>query len=372
MKLKTITCHDVYNFGASLQTYALMTYLSELGHDVEVIDYKPKYSTFSLWSIGSKWKKNIFLQLLFYAYVVPKRLLLKKRRNRFDKFTASRLSLTKQRYYSIEELKENTPVADVYFAGSDQIWNTASNNGKDAAFYLLFAPDTAIKASYAASFSVPTIQDEYKPKVKEWLSHLDFISVREKTGLNILNELGYTEGQVVVDPVFLLNRAQWSVLAKRVVDADDKYIFIYDQENNPEIKRTALDIAKKNNLKIIAIESLYSMFYADKKVKDAGPEEFLGLIQHCEVCLTNSFHCVSFSLIFNKEFYLFPRKHENVNSRMVDLLSMLNLKDRIINTGIKLNSMKRIDYSQVDRILEKKKESSVKYIERILQKASKK
>ena len=40
MKIKTITCHDVYNVGACLQAYALSHHLSEMGHDVEVIDYK--------------------------------------------------------------------------------------------------------------------------------------------------------------------------------------------------------------------------------------------------------------------------------------------------------------------------------------------
>mgnify|MGYP000823702255 CR=1 FL=1 len=43
MKIKTITCHDVYNVGASLQAYALVTYLRKLGHDAQIIDYKPDY-----------------------------------------------------------------------------------------------------------------------------------------------------------------------------------------------------------------------------------------------------------------------------------------------------------------------------------------
>ena len=43
MKVCTITCHDVYNHGASLQAYALMTHLEKNGHEVEIIDYKPDY-----------------------------------------------------------------------------------------------------------------------------------------------------------------------------------------------------------------------------------------------------------------------------------------------------------------------------------------
>ena len=43
MKILTITCHDVYNTGASLQAYALMKYLQNQGHEVKIIDYKPEY-----------------------------------------------------------------------------------------------------------------------------------------------------------------------------------------------------------------------------------------------------------------------------------------------------------------------------------------
>ena len=43
MKIKTITCHDVYNVGASLQAYALAAYLRKCGHEVEIINYKPDY-----------------------------------------------------------------------------------------------------------------------------------------------------------------------------------------------------------------------------------------------------------------------------------------------------------------------------------------
>lgn len=41
MKIKTITCHHVYNYGASLQAYALQHYLESLGHEVEIIDFNP-------------------------------------------------------------------------------------------------------------------------------------------------------------------------------------------------------------------------------------------------------------------------------------------------------------------------------------------
>ena len=42
MKIATITCHDVYNYGASLQAYALQHYLESIGHNCQIIDYKPE------------------------------------------------------------------------------------------------------------------------------------------------------------------------------------------------------------------------------------------------------------------------------------------------------------------------------------------
>ena len=61
MKISTITCHDVYNHGASLQAYALMTYLNNQGHNVEIIDYKPYYmgNLYKLSNIGSSISKKL-------------------------------------------------------------------------------------------------------------------------------------------------------------------------------------------------------------------------------------------------------------------------------------------------------------------------
>ena len=367
MKIKTITCHDVYNPGASLQAYALMSYLQDLGHDTEIINYKPPYLSYNLWSIGAKWNKNVLIKFLYYSYVVPKRLFSKRRRKKFDAFTKKHLRVTTNKFHSIEELKANTPIADIYFAGSDQIWNTDSPNGKDPSFFLDFIPGDAVKASYAASFSVSEIATEYLDFVKKRLITFDFISVREKTGINILKSLGIEHGCVVVDPVFLLGKGHWEKLSK--FQTNEKYIFVYDQENNPAIKKAALKLAKQHNLRIYAIESLYPKSYADRRIKDAGPEEFVGLINNCDICLTNSFHCIAFSLIFNKKFYLFKRTHQKVNSRMLDLLDDLGLNDRIGNTNQDELSLKEINYQAVNEIIEQKRLNSFNYINGVIERA---
>ena len=46
MNIKILTCHDVYNYGATLQAYALQTFLEKNGYEVKIIDYKPYYIDF--------------------------------------------------------------------------------------------------------------------------------------------------------------------------------------------------------------------------------------------------------------------------------------------------------------------------------------
>ena len=45
MRINTLTTYDVYNYGASLQAYALMTYLQNKDNEVEIINFQPEYLT---------------------------------------------------------------------------------------------------------------------------------------------------------------------------------------------------------------------------------------------------------------------------------------------------------------------------------------
>ena len=366
MKIKTITCHNVYNYGASLQAYALMDYLEKRGHEVEIIDYMPSYirRNLSLWAIGKRWNRNLLIKIAFYAYVIPIRLLQTKTRKKFAKFNKHYMKLTR-RYNSFEELKANPPNADVFFCGSDQIWNTQINNGLDPAFYCGFAGADSIRASYAASFSISSLADTDKPFVKEQLQKMDFISVRERSGLTILNDLGIKHGITVLDPVFLKPKDEWVKMCYK--PRYSSYILVYDQENNATIKRMAMRLSKNEKKPIVAFKDLYPRRYADYQERYAGPIDFISLIAHADVVITNSFHCTAFSIILNKSFYVIPRTHQKVNSRMADLLHSLGISNRFINNDEQvLEKSICIDYSSVNSALEEMRKKSKDYIETCL------
>lgn len=336
MIIKTITCHNVYNYGASLQAYALQHYLETLGNDVEIIDFQPdflsyRYKPFKISKTGKAAAICKVLPFMKYPYgLVKNRSMFKTwgRKKRFDEFTGNFLHLTK-RYSTSEELRNDPPKSDVYVAGSDQIWNTQYMNGKEPAFYLDFGK--AKKISYAASFAVSKIEDQWRPFVKKELSHLNHISVREKTGLMILEDLGIKDGKVVVDPVFLLDKEHWLNLSQQAKKYDlrrEGYIMVYDFEKDESIQVLALKLKEYLNIPIINVNDHNTLSYVDKNINDAGPLEFISLINNAKVVISSSFHATSFSLIFNKQFYVFPLKGSSNSSRIEDLMRSLGLYER--------------------------------------------
>lgn len=372
MKIKTITCHDVYNYGASLQAYALQQYLIGLGHEVLVIDYFPDYMDVNY---RIRWKKYVIPEVssLYKIRNIPgiktvyrikmsiKKMLfiLEKngRKKAFDHFKAQHLNLTSKRYKDIEDLRRANMDADVFIAGSDQIWNPLFNNGRDPSFFLQFGHGK--KVSYAASFGVSNLSPTDSSTMKVWLSSFNEISVREKTGLNLLDEMGISGGIQVPDPVFLLSRESWIRLASSRYN-DEKFILIYNL--GPlvqDIKDCALYLSRKHGMKIIAIEEIANISYANKRITDAGPCEFIELFTKAAYVVTNSFHATSFSILFNIPFFSYI--NNPTSSRITDLLKSSNLESRLNTHDWDME----IDWHVVNAKMEIFKELGTNFLSRI-------
>lgn len=355
LNIKTITCHNVYNYGASLQEYALLYYLKRLGHNAKAIKYNPDYLSghFNFWAVSNpKYNENFVFRYAYLLAKLPSRILSLKRKYNFDKFSTKYINTTKTEYKSNDELKNDVPDADVYICGSDQIWNSFFQNGKDPAFYLDFAPEDKLKISYAASFATKTIEEAIKPFVKNKVNNIDIISVRESSGIAILKDLDINNVTHVLDPVFLLNKETWQKIATPVC-ISKPYILLYDADNNPSIKKYTLQIAKENNLKIISISPRIN--YADKNLSNKGPDIFLSLIKDATFVISNSFHAVAFSIIFKKQFVVFNRS-EKINTRMQDFVNLFNISNTILAYNFqkkeKINITNYIDYNKVTPLLE--------------------
>lgn len=355
MKIKTITCHDVYNYGASLQAYALQKYLINQGHDVEIINYKPEYlnRTYNFWYVpqSSKWytytKNNSFFHLLYAIRYIRGNFGTWRRKAPFDKFTKNTLKCTR-RFKTYQDLLANAPDSQCYIAGSDQIWNCAMQNGHDPAFYLDFGKKDAIRLSYAASLAVKSVPEDHKPFLLKQLAKFQAISVRESSGKAILDEIN-VNSEVVCDPVYLLSKNEWEDFAGSIPLIKKRYLLVYHLYlEHFDLEKRARELAKLYNLEIVSVNDQHEIDYATINVSNAGPIEFVNLFKFAEFVVTDSFHGTSFSIILNKNFYAYYSPKKSGISRLIDLLAAIGIPERLNSSIMNLED---IDWSTVnDRI----------------------
>lgn len=369
MKIKTLTTYDVYNYGASLQAYALMTYLSTLGHEVEIINYQPDYLTrkydYKWVNPESPMSRHAATRVLYRILKFLQRQTTMGRKRAFDQFTRGWLRTTDCRYNSFEELNANPPKADLYIVGSDQIWNVFYEAGRDPAFYLEFVQQGK-RASYAASFSYLDIDEANMKRIGDSLHKFTAISVRERQGLELLSQMRLN-GTWVLDPVFLLPVGEWERLAN-IEKPSDKYLLVYDFERNSALQDFARIYAQRKGLKIYSINDTYPLLYADRNFNSAGPREFVGLIRHCAAFVSNSFHGTAFSILFHKPVFVFNRHRHKVNSRMESLLGLFELDDCLISSSVCAEKAmeRKFDYDKIENIKKRELVRSVNFLDKLL------
>lgn len=354
MKVYTITCQRAKNYGAVLQTYALAKYLDSCGHNVEVIDYVPNYLNQSLTS--KNWAFNFIRSVIQF----PDRF---KGEKVFGKFLSEFIPLTSRTYYSYTELQKELPPADAYVAGSDQIWNMNYPNGNDDSYFLKFAPLGSRKISYAASLAMDKLSEQQESRLLELTKDFTALSIRENSGTRLINDLGNKKAVTVIDPVFLLDAEDWRAIMDSA-PLNEKYILVYAFFRQKEVFEYAMRLAQKKDCKVYFVNTAYLdvIMKKDKYYWCASPNRFIELIHNAESVVTNSFHGLSFSLIFHKDVHVFYPNREG-NSRIRDLLEMTDLSSRVVVDKNKVIS-ETIDYTSVDEALNRQIEFSKNFLDR--------
>lgn len=338
----TITCSRPTNYGAVLQTYGLNTALRNMGVDARVLDYNPAYY----------WKSTQPLPIRLIRNIVRTPDLVKGRKV-FGHFLEQYIPMSPKTYKTLEDIKADVPIADVYICGSDQIWNCKNKeNGKDDAFFLSFAPREAKKVAYAASLAMPEIPEDQRARYKRLISAFDAVSVREPSSVPMLGELGIQNVKSVVDPVFLLDQTEWNVIADDSdFIPDEDYVLVYGYNRQKNVYEYARKLAKKLGAKVYTIGTAIEDYTLDqdKYFWNATPNTFVNLIRNAKAVVTNSFHGTVFSIVYNKPFHFFTVK-QTTNSRMLDLLDSLGLANRHVMDNQLLSN--DIDYVPVTEKIE--------------------
>lgn len=364
-KVATVTFHRAQNFGSVLQTYALQQFVQWVGaargEKIEycVVDVQPRMQA-ELYNIYKKGFSITNFIKNSVAFLYCKKL--KTKQKKFQQFLSEYIHLSKE-YKTVERLYENVPAYDYFISGSDQIWNVRSCDFEDY-FYLDFVK-SAKKISYAASFGPLKIDwsqydaDKYASLLKEYA----YISTREEGSAENVLKLTEKQPEIHVDPTLLLDREEWRKIQSKSNYKDGKYILMYCLEPTKEQLRIVKSISKKLRLPIVITRYNNKNDIVNGFVKkyDAGPCDFLSLIDNAALVITSSFHGTAFSLIYRKTFYVLHGKTDN---RISDILEKTGLLERSIEciADVEKVNLQNINFFQAEEFLEEQKQRSRDYL----------
>lgn len=347
-----------------LQAWALQKTVANLGHSVEIIDYydgsieaknRRKMGRFTL--------RNLLIQLL----IIFMRSKFNRRFERFEKFKHERMWLTR-RYVNFDDLKNDPPVHEIFVSGSDQVFNMDA--GGVPAFFLQFVPDGRRRVSYAPSFGSGHVPECFHPRLRDWLLDFDFLSVRETSGQDIIETVLGKRPDQVVDPAFLLSGEEWSKVAVEP-QLNSGFIAFYSLEVQKNLTAVVEALSKHFRLPIVVLGKGGAFVFRNKILMaiDSGPREFLGFIKNARFVISNSFHSLAFSIIFERPFAAFP--HSRRNARIESLLELTGLQDRAVDSTSTLKNkdsswFDRVDWTTARRRLAEEREVSLQYLKKAL------
>ena len=338
-KIFLVTRRAGYNFGSSLQAFALQQIFRLKGFDCEILNVKEirqrgKIRLCILNCIGRIFYLMPNIKKLIGPIVYNRFIQSYRARKKFDYFNSNVLTVSKP-LRNTKALKLYIKERNIVICGSDQIWNPFAFNPIMALSFV--NPLKNILVAYAPSFGVSEIPLKSKDMMAHYLSRFHYLSIREKSGAEIINNLIGKEVPILLDPTLVVDKSVWNTIEKPVSLPYDKYILCYFLKTNNVPRKYIAELAAEKKAIILNIQTNYSILNIEgaENRADFGPENFIFLIKNATCIVTNSYHCCIFSHIYEKDFRVFSRFSSidkmNQNSRIEMLLTILKERHRWID-----------------------------------------
>lgn len=251
-----------------------------------------------------------------------------------------------------------------FICGSDQVW-CSTTMYVDPLMYLRFVPKRK-RIAYAPSIGRDYIPKYNRGQMKKYISDIPYVSIREDEGKKLIKDLTGRDVPVVLDPTLLLLKQDWEKLAQSEIQLEDKYAVLYFLDEPKEVnQKQIIKFLKNNHLNAFSIGQHCSSIENSESVKcpSCGPRDFLCLIRRAEIVITDSYHGMLFSIIFERKFWSVKRAYQQYDqsSRQITILRKLGLESKYI-TNCKEMSMEEVNYETVRLIIEKLRKESLDYL----------
>jgi len=371
-KIGIATLITGYNYGSSLQAFAVKKILSNIGFDSQILklsgsiipgrDVRLK----KLISVGLKLfvNENGIKNINNYRQSISKKLPLSST-NLFNKFNNEILAPKVISYGKLKRLARSDEYV-AFLCGSDQIWSSITSY-VDPFYYLQFAPIEK-RVAFAPSFGYDYVPEYNRKKITKYIKQINYKSVREKSGVDIIRQLTGENVEVLIDPTLVLSKSEWNESFDLSSIENENYILAYFLDTpSDNTKKIICDISNRYNLKIVNLPYDFEESSWSDNLVSAGPCEFLKLVKNASFVCTDSFHGTAFSINFNIPFYTFGRNYANVSKQSARINSLLD-QTKMMNRYEPITSDEcyNISFEQANVFLNEQRKKSMDYLTKIL------
>lgn len=316
MKIGILTYHSEMNYGCTLQAFAMQEAYRELGHEPVIIDrYITPTNALLLGPLSRKGFKGFIKNLILCILGVGSFSMI-MRVVKTLRFHKRYMRKTAYSFYNWEDSPKDLGI-DMISVGSDQIWN--ANLYSPVPYLLKNVPHNIPGISYAASIGMPELSYEYLQEYKDGFARFKAISVREKQGVRLVENLGFSATQVV-DPTLLVSPTVWEKFKNKKTYRRKRLLCYTLAEDLQELLPKLEKFAKDNDCDVVIFPDRYEKWYGltpvnilkTQKLKlrlfnspvkvyiSAAIEDFMREISAATWIVTNSYHAMMFSVIYRK------------------------------------------------------------------------
>ena len=327
MNIALITIWHIGNYGAEMQAYATYKALKMLGHTVSLVDFRLDDSK----NVSTRIKIIKKIERITPSYL------------KFKHFWKKCFNNDVVRYTSLDELRNNPPIADMYLVGSDQVWNESITRDKGPLYFLDFGDNATFRASFSSSIGTNqwNSSNYLKEIAKKRLKTFCGISCRELTAVEVIKkEFEVDHVYNTLDPTLLfLNYDEITGIIQ------ERRTLAYYPLHADDVRLIPLcnKLSKKLDLELYNVNPYTNIPFTNLTWNRNSVNKWIRSIAESNFVVTQSFHGMAFSLIYQKQFIVINISNNGRQSRIIDLLKLLNLEERYFNS---IEEASNIDFTK--------------------------
>lgn len=317
-KVVVVTVYNSENCGSYLQAYALRYVLFNNGFEVAFFERKTKKTSHQFSSrIILLLRRILKLKFKDAIFVLGSWFNFERAIKEFD--------ICKPNSDFVDE-------ADIIIIGSDTLWNFDVPYFKDKfnvfGGEIFKGKNVVTYAVSAANTSLETFKQFFTEQ-----TNISYFLVRDSHTKKLIEQCTNRIVHIVCDPTLLLKPDDYRALLCNDKQLKPYILLYYFETFTKEQREIIMQYAKENQLIIVSL--LTNRKWCDKCII-ASPQNMILYFSHASCVITDTFHGVAFSLIYEKRFAVFDEGKNKVR----ELLFTYNMLDRLF-----------CDYFELPRIL---------------------